>query len=73
MLKKAAIAIATIIFVFALAPALLFVAWISIQEGCLICFEGEGRGGPIEGILNVGIAAVLGWVGYKMFRRFVMP
>ena len=73
MLKKAAIAIATIIFVFVLLPALLFVAGVSVQEGCLICFEAEGRGGPFEAAVNLGIAVAFGWAGYKVFRRFVLP
>lgn len=73
MLKKAGAAIAIIIFIFVLLPALLFGAWIAIQEGCLICFEGQGRGGLFEAVFNLGVAAAVGWASYKLFRRLVMP
>jgi hypothetical protein len=73
MMRDTAVAVATILLVIVFVPALLFVASMAVQEGCLICFQGGDRGGLLEATLNVSIAAVLAWAGYKLFRRFVMP
>lgn len=70
MLKKLAVTMATVIFVFVILPAVVFVAWLSIQEGCLLCFEGDGRGGLLEAAVNLTVAALLGWGVYKLIRRF---
>ena len=70
MLKKLAIFAATAVFVFLILPALVFGAWISIQEGCLLCFEGEGRGGALEAAFNIVVAALIAWGIIKLFRKF---
>lgn len=70
MFKKLAFTVATIVLVCIILPAVVFVAWLSIQEGCLLCFEGDGRGGLLEAAINLVIAALLGWGVCKLIRRF---
>lgn len=62
MLKGAAKALLTVVGIFLILPALLFVVAISVQEGCLLCFEGEGRGGTAELVTNLALGAVIIWV-----------
>lgn len=68
MLKAAKVA-GLIIFVFLLLPALLFVAIISVQEGCLLCFQGDGAGGPWETGLNVALVGAIGLGLWIWFRK----
>lgn len=59
MLKGAAKLILTVLGVFVLLPAFLFVVVISAQEGCFLCFEGEGRGSTGELITNIALGVTI--------------
>lgn len=70
MLKGAAKIILTVLGVFVLLPALFFVLIISVQEGCFLCFEGEGRGGMGELITNIALGVtIIGLIVLFVRRR----
>ena len=66
-LRTIAVALAVLILV----PTLLFVVVISIQEGCLLCFEGEGRGSVAEVATNVVLAALVSFGIFKAVRKYL--
>ena len=69
MLKEVAKVLLTVVGVFIVLPALVFVAAISIQEGCLLCFEGEGRGGAGELLTNLGLGTLIVFLLVRFVRR----
>ena len=48
-----------IILAVLMAGPVIFVLVISVQEGCLLCLEGNGAGSAIEVWLNLGLLAGL--------------
>lgn len=55
MLKKVIEVLLVCIAVFIIFPVIVFITVISIQEGCFVCFDGDGRGGIIEKTFNFGL------------------